>query len=78
MNSGKCIIQTVKIKTMEGSLWSEMAHLTDSCLEAVKICQGGNRSWEVIPLDDCKWVKGVFVIIGPDIDLSVYERMGDS
>ena len=38
--------ETVKIKTVMVSLWSEVGHLTDSCLEAVKVCQSGNRNWE--------------------------------
>ena len=64
----------MKIKTVAGDIWSEMAHLTGNCLEAVKICLADNRSWAVIPLNDCKWIKGV--IISPGIDLSVNQRKG--
>ena len=31
----------VRIKTAVVSLWFDVAHLTDSLLEAIKVCQGG-------------------------------------
>ena len=47
----------MRIKTVVVYLWFVVAHLTDSFLEAVKACQGGNRDWKVIPLNNCKWIE---------------------
>ena len=32
----------MRIKTAVVSLWFDVAHLTDSLLEAIKVCQGDN------------------------------------
>ena len=45
------------IKTAVVSLWFEVAHLTDSLLEAIKVCQGGNGGRETIPLNNCQGKK---------------------
>ena len=58
-------------------LWFVVAHLTDSFLESVKACQGGNRDWKVIPLNNCKWIEQVF-IISPGTELPVSKWMGSS
>ena len=41
---------------MVAHLWFVVAHLTDS-FKAAKACQGGNRDWKVIPLNNCKWIE---------------------
>ena len=41
------------------NLGFQMANLTDSPLEAAKVCQGGNGCWKVVPLNDCKGIKRV-------------------
>ena len=40
-----------------GGTFIIVAHLTDRFLEAVKACQGGNRDWKVISLNNCKWIE---------------------
>ena len=47
----------VRIKTAVVSLWFDVAHLTDSLLEAIKVCQGGNGGRETIPLNNCQGKK---------------------
>ena len=42
----------VRIKIAVVSLWFDEAHLTDSLLEAIKVCQGGNGGRETIPLNN--------------------------
>ena len=42
-----------------------MTHLTDSSFEAVKISQGYDRCWKTVPLNDCKRIEWVFIIISP-------------
>ena len=49
----------VRIKTGVVSLWFDVAHLTDSLLEAIKACQGGNGGWETIPLNNCQGKKSI-------------------
>ena len=44
----------VRIQTVVVSLWFHVAHLTDSLLEAAKVCQGGNGGREIIPLKNAK------------------------
>ena len=59
-------------------LWFVVAPLTDSFLEAIKACQGGNRDWKVIPLNNCKWIERVFIIISSGTELPVSKCMGSS
>ena len=40
----------VRIKTAVVSLWFDVAHPTESLLEAIKVCQGGNGGRETIPV----------------------------
>ena len=47
----------VRIKTAVVSLWVDVAHLTDSLLEAIKVCRGGNGGRETIPLNNCQGKK---------------------
>ena len=47
----------VRIKKVVVSLWFDMAHLTDCLLEAVNVCQDGNRGRESIPLNNCQGEK---------------------
>ena len=47
----------VRIKTAVVSLWFNVAHLTDSLLEAIKVCQGGNGNRETFPLNNCQGKK---------------------
>ena len=37
--------------------WFDVAHLTYSLLEAIKVCQGGNGGRETIPLNNCQGKK---------------------
>ena len=41
-------------KTVVGSSWFDVTHLTGSLLEAIKVCQGGNGDREIIPLNICQ------------------------
>ena len=40
----------VRIKTAVVSLWFDVAQPTESLLEAIKVCQGGNGGQETIPV----------------------------
>ena len=63
-------------KTAVVSLWFDVAHLTDSLLEAIKVCQGDNGGRETIPLNNCQGKKGVFVVLSPSANVSVCQRVG--
>ena len=52
------------------NLGFQMAHLTDSPLEAVKVCKGGNGCWKVVPLNECKGIERVHVLVV--ISLGIY------
>ena len=52
------------------NLGFQMAHFTDSPLEAVKVCKGGNGCWKVVPLNDCKGIERVHVLVV--ISLGIY------
>ena len=42
-------------KTVVVNLWFDVPHPTDSLLEAIEVCQGGNGDREIIPLNNCQW-----------------------
>ena len=60
----KCIVFAYYTEIIV-NLWVRVAHLTDSSFEAVKSSQGCDRCCETVPLNDCKGIKCVFIIISP-------------
>ena len=66
----------VRVKTAVVSLWFDVAQLTDSLLEVIKVCQGDNGGRETIPLNNCQGKKSVFVVVSPRVNLSVRQWVG--
>ena len=47
-----------------------MLQLSNCCLEYLKTWRNCNTGWEGIPLENCQWGKGVFVVIFASVDLT--------
>ena len=65
----------MRIKQWCIHLWSEVALLTDSKFEAIKVCQGCGTGGKIVPLYHCQGEKLVFIIVSPSIELSKSQWM---
>ena len=63
----------VRIKTVVVSLWFDMAHLTDSLLEAVRVAIVAGRAFHSTTAKG----KNEFVVVSPSVNLPICQWVGN-
>ena len=51
-------------------------NLIDSIFKAVEVCQGGIGRWESVPLNICKRIEGILIVICPGVQQPECQRVG--
>ena len=58
------------------NLWFEVALLTNSLFEAVKLCQGGSMGKKLVPLNHNLGEKWVFIVVSQSVQFSESQLFG--